>query len=366
MIAFLLLNSLLPFLCLLTVFLTLPLLYLLVFRQALVHSCLYYGRVRHTRLKGGAVHKLDYPLFFSFVDLEEIDTVKSRYWPIFRFHDSGHRQPSFLWRWLPVFCSLDSSDHLKKLGFNQTLIRRVKDFVISNCSIEESSIGRVKLLTHLTYFGYCFNPVSFYYIYEKANTIDDNDDSRLLCVIAEVSNTPWIEQHPYALHETAAGVSVERTLTSFTATFGKDFHVSPFMEMDYTYIFKFELPGERIAVHTQLNKRVSKEVYFTAHFNLSRMKWTPQNLLYVLIFYPLHTRMIQIWIHWEALLLYLKGVPTYEHPNKTDVDFGFGITGKRLGIFLYYMTWPIFTMLAYIMPSKSLAEVGVNSEKKIR
>jgi DUF1365 family protein len=45
--------------------------------------------------------------------------------------------------------------------------------------------GRILLLTHLAYFGYCFNPVSFYYVYDEAAP------QQVQTVVAEVSNTPW-------------------------------------------------------------------------------------------------------------------------------------------------------------------------------
>jgi DUF1365 family protein len=44
--------------------------------------------------------------------------------------------------------------------------------------------GKILLLTNLSYFGYTFNPVSFYYVYNAAGT-------RVDTVIAEVTNTPW-------------------------------------------------------------------------------------------------------------------------------------------------------------------------------
>ena len=43
--------------------------------------------------------------------------------------------------------------------------------------------GRIELLTHLAYFGYCFNPASFYYIW-------DAEGNSLESVVIEVSNTP--------------------------------------------------------------------------------------------------------------------------------------------------------------------------------
>jgi len=36
--------------------------------------------------------------------------------------------------------------------------------------------GPIRLLTHLRYFGYCFNPVSFYYCFER--TISARGDRR--------------------------------------------------------------------------------------------------------------------------------------------------------------------------------------------
>lgn len=55
------------------------------------------------------------------------------------------------------------------------------------------------ILTHLAYWGYCFNPVSFYYIYNEENT-------EVETIIAEVSNTPWNEMHLYVLNPKVSGV----------------------------------------------------------------------------------------------------------------------------------------------------------------
>ena len=83
-------------------------------------------------------------------------------------------------------------------------------------------------------------------------------------------------------------------------------------------------------------------MWFTANFELQRLAFTPMNLLYVLVFYPLHTRTIQVLIHWEAVKLFWKGVPTFEHPHGVDVDFGFGVTGKRLGAVLWVLIAPFY------------------------
>jgi uncharacterized protein len=46
----------------------------------------------------------------------------------------------------------------------------------------------VTLLTNLSYFGYCFNPVSFYYLWGQHGTPQAGE---VVAVVAEVTNTPW-------------------------------------------------------------------------------------------------------------------------------------------------------------------------------
>ena len=116
-------------------------------------------------------------------------------------------------------------------------------------------------------------------------------------MIVEVSNTPWIEQHCYMLDESINQVSIQRNCDgkgSFHATWNKAFHVSPFMEMDYRYDFTFSEPRESMWVKSKMIKQSTGEVWFTASFELVKIPFTPLNLLYVLLYYPMHTRMIQV------------------------------------------------------------------------
>ena len=53
--------------------------------------------------------------------------------------------------------------------------------------------GPIRLLTHLRYFGHCFNPVSFYYCFDAACRAASQ------AVVAEVTNTPWGERHAYVM-----------------------------------------------------------------------------------------------------------------------------------------------------------------------
>lgn len=153
---------------------------------------------------------------------------------------------------------------------------------------------KIYLLTHLCYFGYCFNPVSFYYILKKDSDIDTNTN-RIEAIVAEVSNTPWNEMKCYCLHPSSKDVDIvlvesggelrkkstptrddNSTVTSATTKkesstndencnhnnsslnyiFNKTFHVSPFMELDYIYDWTFWDPTEsRIRVSATMIKK---------------------------------------------------------------------------------------------------------------
>ncbi len=291
----------------------------------LVNTCLYVGRVKHTRLKGGAHHHLDYPIFFVNLDLRELSLIGWSLWPIFRVN-------SPYW----AFCSFVERDHLKDISGSENFAQKLQNFLNLKSANVLTNRKNIQLLTHLTYFGYCFNPISIYYIWK-------NDANDLEAVIAEVSNTPWLEMHSYLLHETVEECTIfhHPNKETFRATWKKQFHVSPFMEMDYDYDFTFFVPTDNILkVSSKMLKQGSKETWFTANFELSRIEFTPFNLLYVLTAYPLQTRLIQVYIHFEALKLFLKGLPFFDHPNGTDVHFGFGISGSTFTGAYEYITKP--------------------------
>jgi DUF1365 family protein len=159
------------------------------------------------------------------------------------------------------------------------------------------------MLTHLRYFGYCFNPVSFYYCYAAA-------DDFLETIVAEITNTPWGERHTYVLpcYETTAGTSLHRF------RFGKAFHVSPFMDMDLDYDWQFTDPGQRLAVH--MDNLDEEGRLFDATLVLQRRDITHASLNRVFVRYPLMTLRIITQIHLQALRLWLKRCPFYVHPAK--------------------------------------------------
>ncbi len=159
-----------------------------------------------------------------------------------------------------------------------------------------ASAGPVCLLTHLRYFGYCMNPVSFYYCWSR-------DGGELDAIVAEVHNTPWGETHCYVLDARRGSHHV----------FSKAFHVSPFMGMDQQYRWRLQAPGETLTVNMQSFENERR--VFSASMSLCALPVTGRTLSRVLCRYPAVTAKVIGAIYWQALKLRLKGLPFHTHPR---------------------------------------------------
>ena len=167
--------------------------------------------------------------------------------------------------------------------------------------------GPIRLLTHLRYFGYVFNPVSFYYCFDAA-------DRRVETVVAEVNNTPWGERHCYVL-DVAASARGSRWLRARSA---KAMHVSPFHPMDARLPLGLRLPGERLAVHMALTARDAprERTGVRRHAGARARADDAATLAATLLRFPLMTLQVIAAIHWQALRLWLKRVPVHDHPAR--------------------------------------------------
>ncbi len=230
-----------------------------------------------------------------YLDLAELETVfaGSHLW--------STRRPALAW--------FRRTDYLG----NPTvpLDQSVRDVVEETTGLRPS--GPVRLLTHLRYFGYCFNPVSFYYCF-------DADGEKLETLVAEITNTPWGERFryvltaedeipPFAKGGTETFKNQER---SHRYIFTKEFHVSPFFPMDLEYDWRFAEPGQHLSVHMDLTRQTAK--VFDATLTLRRVEITPRRLASTLLAYPFMTLKAVVGIYYEAALLKLKGIPFYDHP----------------------------------------------------
>jgi len=243
-------------------------------------SRLYEGLVRHRRLQPTS-HAFSYRVFMPFICLDELPSLfdNNRLWSARGWAPAQFRRSDFL------------GD--PGLPLQQEVRRRIHE------ETGQQHSGPIYLLANLRYFGYSMNPVTCYYCYNQ-------DESRLEYLVAEVTNTPWNERHSYVL----AGPQQGQWLTT---EFDKMFHVSPFNPMDMRYQWRSNTPDRRLVLH--LANTEGGEKVFDATLALSARPMTSKNLNSILWRYPLMTAKVGLAIYWQALRLYLKGVPFYSHPK---------------------------------------------------
>lgn len=244
-------------------------------------SCIYKGRVKHQRFMP-RVHEFTYALFMMYVDLDELPWVfkKYRMWSVNR----------------SSIASFHRKDHFGDEQYN--LADSIRALVHDKTGCKPA--GPIRLLTHFRYFGHIFNPLSLYFCY-------DESDTKLEYVVAEVMNTPWKELHCYVLTDN------QNEPLSFSNVHQKEFHVSPFMDLDMQYRWKIEAPDQSIHVEIENWQKDSK--VFDAIIDLKKVEINSKSLTNVLLHFPLMTLKVVAAIHFEALKLWLKGVAYVPHPK---------------------------------------------------
>jgi uncharacterized protein len=251
-----------------------------------MHSGIYRGTIRHRRFKPHP-HDFNYHLFMMLLDLEELDAVfnTSTLWSLHR--------PNLAW--------FKRSDYLGDPEISLDLA--IRDLVEHHAGYRP--LGRIALLTQLRYFGFIFNPVSFYYCYDPSGT-------KVETIVAEITNTPWKERHPYILSR-----DLDEPMGSMHRyRFQKDFHVSPFFPMDMDYDWRFSQPAADLHVHMRLDQVNSKQ--FDASLRLKREEIDSKSLAKILLTYPFMTLKVISGIYLEAFHLKRKGIPVHPHPGTSS------------------------------------------------
>lgn len=244
-------------------------------------SALYRGEVMHQRLRPRR-HRLRYRAFWLSLDLAEIDSLGARLrlfsrnrFNLLSFHDADHGDGSAR----PLAAQIEA--HLQRAG------------------VDLGSAGAIRLLTMPRVLGYVFNPISIYYCY--------GSDGRLGAVVYEVTSTFKV-RHSYVIPAEAEGAPGE----VFHQTCGKSLHVSPFMGMNIIYNFRGRAPGPRLDL--TIDARDAEGALLVASMTGRRVALSDAALVRAAAAAPLLTLKVIAAIHWEALKLWLKGVPLRPGP----------------------------------------------------
>lgn len=272
-----------------------------------MRSRIFEGKVFHSR-KTPVKNRFTFRTYFLYLDLDELDRVFKK-----SFLYSVRR---------PAFARFRYTDHLIHADFESSNSFKAEVVQVLRDNGITREVSSIRLLTQLRYFGFAMNPVSFYFCFGP-------DGRSIEAIIAEVNNTPWGEQHLYVIDANLATKRVfSESGTSLTAKgIEKEFHVSPFMEIDMKYDMRFSIEGNQKGTFSEepygenstlavsmSNIQHGKNIFHVA-MKLKSKPITSRSLVNVLFSYPMISWKIFAGIYWQAAKLYWKRCPFVAHPG---------------------------------------------------
>lgn len=267
-----------------------------------MNSCVYVCKLKHNRPKK---NKFNYGIYMWYLDLDELEDLSKKFFffsvnkfNLLSFYDSDH------------FFFLNQKGNAEKIAretFNYTrknyLGKNTKEKIRE--AIKELNLGfelgKVYLLTNLRNLGYIFNPVSFYYCYDKKGNFK--------ALFSEVTNT-FREQKMYH-------VKVDKKQEYFKDNQKKNFYISPFIDSDTRITWNFKEPKGELFM--QVNSLKDGKPVLTTDLRGKRKELSNLKIFLLFLRYPMMPLMAIFLIHWQALKLFFKRVG-FRNKKKTDKE----------------------------------------------
>jgi DUF1365 family protein len=255
-----------------------------------LNSGIYQGNVRHRRFSPKK-HAFAYQLSMIGIELNELEKITQKHlifgekWfnPV-RFHQKDYIKSE------PGNLKERIANKVKALGGNWDA---------------NGDGNTVFMLVQCRCLGVYFSPINFYYCF------DNNQHCQYL--LAEVSNTPWHERHYYLLDITDKH---KRNVCN------KAFHVSPFMPLNMQYHWRVTAPKEKAFVHIENHVLADSghdtHKVFDATMALKKRPMSSLKLLHTWVSLPFSIIKIVVLIYWQALKLFIKGVPFIPYEKQTN------------------------------------------------
>lgn len=240
----------------------------------MVELKIFIAKTMHKRLMP-KVNQFVYGLYYLAIPLSKIDNLKL----------------------LSPLISFKSKDHAARDGEN---LRGWIDGILQQYDVRE--IDEVVLVAMPRIFGYVFNPVSFWLCLDKVG--------KLRAVLAEVNNT-FGQTHSYLCTHTNGAEIVPTDIFAGE----KLFHVSPFLQREGSYQFRFDYREEKFGVWIDYYNAAGDKMLLTSlagNFN----PLTRRNMLIAFLRYPLVSFKVISLIHYQAVKLVMKGIKYIPKPKQ--------------------------------------------------
>ncbi|MFP4098779.1 MAG: DUF1365 domain-containing protein [Alphaproteobacteria bacterium] len=239
---------------------------------------LLFGKVMHARLFPKQ-NRFSYGIYYLALPLSHIGKLpiaRNRFAPLsFYDRDHGACDGSNLGQW--------ARSILKDYGIKQ-------------------ADGEIILISMPRILGYVFNPVSFWLCHDRQGTVR--------AVLCEVHNT-FGERHTYlCANADHAPITAEQTVIG-----RKLFHVSPFLQREGYYKFRFDVNDQEFRTKIDYyNANNEKQLVTSLTGRMESMN--KPALKRAFWGYPLVTLKAITLIHWQALKLFIKGIKYIPRPEQ--------------------------------------------------